>query len=52
MSRYLRVVFDVSALTEDEIDSLELEVVVQAEASDGHPDAEVVETQRFDPEGA
>lgn len=42
MSRRLVVVFDVSDLTNDEIVALEFEVVVQAEASERHPDVPVV----------
>jgi hypothetical protein len=45
--RLLRVVYDVSALTNEQIGALELEAVVQAEASDhagGHPDVPVVES--------
>lgn len=43
----LRVSFDVSKLTPEELDALILEVVVQAEASDGHPDVDVIESRTF-----
>ena len=37
ITAWLVVRFDVTALTTDERDQLEMEVAVQAEASDGHP---------------
>jgi len=45
--RILVATFDVSGLSEDEVDGLTLEVVVQGEASERHPDvvanAEVID---------
>ena len=48
MRKVLTVKYDVSKLTEPQIDALMLEAVVQAEASDedefspGHPDVDVI----------
>jgi hypothetical protein len=38
--RFLTIRFDVTDLTEAEIDSLAFEACVQGEASEGHPDVE------------
>jgi hypothetical protein len=40
--RFLHVVYDVTDLDEQEVAELEFEAVVQAEASDSHPDVPVV----------
>jgi hypothetical protein len=36
--RYLKVVYDVTGFTDEEIGGLEIEAVVQGEASERHPD--------------
>lgn len=43
--RVLVVAIDVTDLTDDEVDALAVEVAVQAEASDDHPDAGHVVTE-------
>jgi hypothetical protein len=44
VTRILAVRFDVSALSEEELSGLAMEVVVQAESSERHPDVPVVST--------
>jgi hypothetical protein len=45
--RYLKVTYDVSKLTDEQIGQLQLEAVVQAEASDTHPGVKVVDSLTF-----
>ena len=44
--KYLKVVYDVTGFTEDEIAGLDMEAAVQGEASERHPDV-AGETQSF-----
>ncbi len=46
--RVLVVTYDVTDLTIDEIDQLEIEAVVQHEGSDGHPTIPMPTTERFE----
>lgn len=50
--QYLTMRFDVSDLTPDEQSALEMEVAVQAESSDGHPDVPTPVTYSRAPEQA
>lgn len=43
--KVLTVRYKVDGLTEEQIDQLTLEAVVQGESSDGHPDVEVVSAE-------
>lgn len=45
--KILCIEYDVTGLTAKQIDDLMLEAVVQAEASDHHPDVPVVTTKIF-----
>lgn len=48
--RTLTLVFDVSGLSSEEIGGLEMEAAVQAEASERHPDVDVLRTFFYSPD--